>query len=126
MKIFLVDDSEFILLHLCSILQAVGHETTVAYSGESAMNRLKRVRPDLIITDFNMPGLDGFTLLRQLQSEPGLGDVPVIILTAKALNASAREMVEMEPNVSKIFAKPVDESILLAAINEIYPPRPED
>ncbi|MBI4375360.1 MAG: response regulator [Elusimicrobia bacterium] len=116
--ILVVDDQEQVIFHLHTVLSEQGYKVRTAKDGHQALAMMRRQKPDLVISDFRMPGLDGFEMLRLLQGDAQLGDIPVIVITGKPLDASTRSMVEMEPNVKKLFPKPVDVVGLLKAVRE--------
>ena len=66
------------------MLEASGRPFQVrrAYDGEEGLERTRERRPDLLLLDLIMPGLDGFQVLEKMRQEPALADVPVIVLTA--------------------------------------------
>jgi len=75
-----VDDEEVMLTLLDRILKHEGYEVTTASDGNSALVLMKKRRPDLVILDIMMPGLDGFQVLDLIRRRY---DVPVIMLTAR-------------------------------------------
>lgn len=132
MDVLLVDDSETILFRLCSLLSENGCRVQTTNDGNQAIARLKAFQPNLIISDFTMPGMDGFSMLRVLQGDPNTSDIPVFVLTGKSMNAGTRQMIEFEPNVKKIFNKPPNDSALLEAVKKLaqdtgkYSPTPQE
>ena len=83
-KILVVDDSKTELHHLSELLTKRGYAVRTAESGEEAMKRLVEERPDLILMDIVMPGLNGFQATRQLASDPKTRSIPVIMVTSKS------------------------------------------
>jgi len=81
-SILIVDDSSFIRTELTRELEEIGALVTQAEHGESAMNIVKSKQFDLIITDVEMPVIDGFQLCRMLKENPSTRTVPVIILSS--------------------------------------------
>lgn len=82
--ILIVDDTPSNLAVLFPVLSGHGYDVYIADSGESALRRLEQVRPDLIMLDVLMPGMDGFATCEQIKLRPQLRDVPVIFMTALA------------------------------------------
>ena len=85
-RILVVDDEE----HLRELVQACledlgGWETLVAGSGEECLQILQTERPNAILLDLSMPGMDGFAVYEVLQSDPITRSIPLILLTAKVL-----------------------------------------
>jgi DNA-binding response OmpR family regulator len=95
-KILVVDDDEEIVRGTTVRLRSAGYQTIAAFNGADAINGAKRNRPDAILLDVRMPGLDGLAVLKQLQEADDTCRVPVIMLSASlcdqrtALNAGAR------------------------------------
>lgn len=81
-KILVVDDSTANLELVTTLLSSVGYTVSTAISGERAINRLRTYKPDLILLDIQMPGMDGFETCRELKNNPDTAPIPVIFLTA--------------------------------------------
>jgi DNA-binding NtrC family response regulator len=78
-KILVVDDQESMRALLQDMLEVIGYEVTLAEGGEQALQLMENGRFDLVLSDLNMPGMDGTALLRAIKaSTPGL---PVVIIT---------------------------------------------
>ena len=82
-RILIVDDLPANLGVLLGVLGEAGYAVLMAASGEGALARLDRVRPDLVLLDVNMPGLDGYETCCRLKADPRWRDVPVLFLTAQ-------------------------------------------
>jgi CheY-like chemotaxis protein len=100
-KILVVEDDADLLHMIKTMLQTVG-EITLARDGQEALDLLKNgFRPDVIVTDLMMPRMDGLTLAKTLKNEPNIGNIPLVMLTAKSgpmdmitgINAGARHYV---------------------------------
>jgi CheY-like chemotaxis protein len=100
-KILVVEDDADLLTMIKTMLQAVG-EVTLARDGQEALDLLKNgFKPDVIVTDLMMPRMDGLTLAKTLKGDPNVGNIPVVMLTAKSapmdmitgINAGARHYV---------------------------------
>jgi CheY-like chemotaxis protein/Zn ribbon nucleic-acid-binding protein len=93
-KILCVDDDPLILQMLGDILRFHGYTVVTAPDGEAGLDAALRERPDLVLLDVMMPGIDGFDVCRLLKTHATLGTIPVVILTAMndpKLNARAFE-----------------------------------
>jgi two-component system cell cycle response regulator DivK len=75
-------DNRFIVV---KVLTLAGYETLEAADGRSALALARRERPDLIMMDLSMPGMDGWEASRRLKADPRTADIPIIALTAFAL-----------------------------------------
>ena len=100
-KILVVEDDADLLQMIKTMLQAVG-EITLARDGQEALDLLKSgFRPNVIVTDLMMPRIDGLTLAKTLKGDPNIGNIPLVMLTAKSgpmdmitgINAGARHYV---------------------------------
>lgn len=80
--LLLVDDVPANLGVLLDVLGTAGYDVRVAESGERALQQMQRTRPDLVLLDVMMPGLDGLETCRRLKAEAAWADVPVIFMTA--------------------------------------------
>jgi DNA-binding response OmpR family regulator/DNA-binding CsgD family transcriptional regulator len=81
-RILIVDDTPANLFLLVDALHAAGHRPLVANSGEAALTRLEQARPDLILLDMRMPGIDGMATIARIQAHPEWRGIPVIFMTA--------------------------------------------
>ncbi|MEV1286328.1 response regulator transcription factor [Micromonospora sp. NPDC049679] len=87
-QILVVDDDPAIRQLLTDVLEMEGHEVRVAVDGLAAVRALEAFRPDCVVLDVMMPGLDGYGVLRSIREQDG-DPVPVIMLTAAAEPDSA-------------------------------------
>lgn len=83
-EVFVVDDVPQNLQMVMQILSERGLDVSVAVSGENALEYLSRQKPDLILLDISMPGMDGFTVCQKIKADPATAAIPVIFLTAKS------------------------------------------
>jgi two-component system chemotaxis response regulator CheY len=83
--VLLVDDSPTILLSLSALLTQAGYGSVQAAGAEQALAILRATKPpDLVITDLNMPGMNGIELIRTIRKLPGFRFVPVLMLTTES------------------------------------------
>ncbi|AXA66970.1 response regulator transcription factor [Pseudomonas oryzihabitans] len=80
--VLIVDDTPDNLALLSDALDASGYMVLVALDGASALERMQRRRPDVVLLDAMMPGLDGFETCRRIKAQAGLADIPVLFMTA--------------------------------------------
>jgi two-component system, OmpR family, alkaline phosphatase synthesis response regulator PhoP len=86
-RVLVVDDEPDVLL-LCRLnLQQRGHELLEAAEGSSALRLARERRPDVIVLDLMLPGMNGYEVLETLQRDEGTASIPVLVLTAKSLRA---------------------------------------
>jgi DNA-binding response OmpR family regulator len=111
--ILVVDDEEPVRDVLCEYLESQGFGVEAAPDGETALAALGRHRPDLVLLDVRMPGLDGVEVLRRMRH--AAPHVPVIMVTANESVGLAREMLEL--GAFDYVAKPFDFSYLDRAVS---------
>jgi CheY-like chemotaxis protein len=118
-KILLIDDEEDIRTVAQMSLQAVGgFEVLLASGGEEGLKISAREKPDLILLDAMMPGLDGPGTLKRLKSDPECVDIPVVFLTAKAQQMELNELKEM--GAEGVLTKPFDPMTLPDQIRPFF------
>lgn len=83
-KIMVVDDEPDIVYLVSKMLKKEGHEIVEAYSGREALEKLKTTRPDLILLDVMMPGINGWEVSKKIKSDPEYRSIPVAMLTIKS------------------------------------------
>ncbi len=113
--ILCIEDEEALRRDLADELQDAGYRVIEAANGEDALLQLESLRPDLILCDICMPGMDGYELLRHLQSRShDYADMPFIFLTALA---DRQEVVEgKRMGADDYLVKPVDFDLMLATV----------
>ncbi|MHB2167192.1 response regulator [Alsobacter sp. R-9] len=84
MRILAIDDTRTLRELLCRTLRAARYEVVEAENGEQGLARFAEDRPDVVITDLNMPVLDGIEFTRAVRQRTDGGDVPIIILTTES------------------------------------------
>ncbi|WP_429300366.1 response regulator [Paraburkholderia sp. GAS199] len=112
-SILLVDDEPEILAAWRLILESEGYEVNCAANGAEAVARLSSVVPDLIITDWMMPKMDGAELCRRLRAMPELADVPILVHTA------VPPLDNSKKNWDVCLRKPVGAQRFLATVAEL-------
>jgi twitching motility two-component system response regulator PilH len=81
--ILIVEDSQVDRSRLEQLLATNGFQVSLAENGQQALDSVKRAKPDAILMDVNMPGMDGFAATRALRDDAGTKDIPVVLVTAK-------------------------------------------
>jgi CheY-like chemotaxis protein len=110
--VLVVDDEPDMLVNVVRILRRARYECVTAGSGEEAIAVFRRKRPDLILTDLRMQGMDGLALLRAVKQQ--LPPTPVVIFTAYASEATAQEA--LAAGASAFLPKPFTRPQLLEAV----------
>jgi CheY-like chemotaxis protein len=81
-EILVVDDDDGTLEAIAELLRDAGYRTSTATTGDEALRRLRRARPDLVLMDLIMPNMDGWELLARLREDSELARVPKVVMTA--------------------------------------------
>ncbi|MEG4504286.1 response regulator [Microcoleus sp. F6_B4] len=117
-QILIVDDQEHLreLIQLC-LEDLAGWNTLVAESGQECLQILQTERPNAILLDLSMPGMDGFAVYARLRSDPITRSIPVILLTARVLSSDMAEFAEM--GVAGVIRKPFEPTSLPGKLAEI-------
>lgn len=115
MKILLVDDEPQALSLLSRFLQVRGYQTLVAHDGEAAIELFLRERPDLVLLDIRMPGIDGLQVLREIKSI----DPEALVVMVTAVRESGPEAEALEAGALGYITKPIDPILLECAIKEL-------
>ena len=116
-KILLVEDDEMNRDMLSRRLIKRGYEVAIAIDGEKGVAMAVSERPDIILMDMSLPGIDGWTATRQVKADEVTGRIPVIALTAHAM-AGDREKA-LEAGCDDFDTKPVELQRLLGKIEEL-------
>lgn len=82
--ILLVDDSTTLLMSMKAILEKAGYTVQTATGGDAALKLLATQKPNLMITDLNMPGMDGITLIKEVKKLPACRFMPVLVMTTES------------------------------------------
>jgi len=80
-RILVVDDNQSLVLVIQRLLEKEGYAVLTAFDGRQGLRLARREKPDLIILDIIMPGIDGYQVSRRLQADPGTASIPVLMLT---------------------------------------------
>lgn len=115
-KILVVDDSPITLRGIKAMLDK-DYKISVATSGEQALQSLKKRRPDLILLDYEMPGIDGRETLEKIREDEELCDIPVFFLTGVADKEHIAAVLKLNP--AGYFLKPAERNRLIGAIEEV-------
>ena len=118
-RILLIEDQEDNRRIVRDLLTSVGYELIEAVTGEEGVTLAERHRPDLILMDVLLPGLNGYDATRLIKSKPELQQIPIIAVTSYAL--SGDDIKALEAGCDAYIAKPFSPRELLAKIREFLP-----
>ena len=113
-KVLVVDDSPTERLALADLLTAQGYQVVTAENGEEAMAKSLDARPDLILMDVVMPGLNGFQATRAITREESTKHIPVIICTTK--DQETDKIWGLRQGAKDYVTKPINEADLIDKI----------
>ncbi len=116
-RILVVDDIESNVRLLEAKLTAEYYEVLTAYDGPTALAMAASERPDIILLDVMMPGMDGFSVCRRLKDDPVTRHVPVVLVTA--LDGRADRVAGLEAGADDFLTKPIDDVMLFARVRSL-------
>ena len=116
-SVLLADDFDDGLDMYHEYLTYCGFDVTVARNGDEAVAKARSHRPDIILLDIRMPGLTGTDVMRVLRADPAFDEIPIVALTAHALDAERRDL--LAAGFDDLIAKPCLPDELAAAVDRI-------
>ena len=116
-KILLVDDEEDLVEAVSFRLTSQGYDVITAYDGGQALEKAKKERPDLIILDLMLPGMNGYEVCAHLKADAQYAAIPIILFTARA-QESDREM-GFKAGANGYLTKPFDSEMLMTTIRSL-------
>ncbi len=117
MKTLVVDDDQALQEVLRDVLEAEGYTVVTADDGEQALRQWDEARPDLVLLDIRMPGMDGYEVCRRLRQWDPRRTTPIIMLTA--LSAEADELRGLEVGADDYMTKPFNTRELTARMRTV-------
>lgn len=121
MKILIVDDSRTVIHSLRSLLEQDGYLVMEAYDGITAIELAKAHKPDLILMDVIMPGLNGFQATRKIRKDPSTQSIPIIIISATEQPTEQFWLTKLGAN--DFLGKPVTRGELFTKVESQLQPR---
>jgi len=117
-KIFVVDDEEEILDLIEFILLKEKYQVKRFITGEDILQSIQGDKPDMILLDLMLPGLDGFDVCREIKRNKDLADIPIIMLTAKGEETDIVSGLEL--GADDYIIKPFSSRVLVARMNAVF------
>jgi two-component system cell cycle response regulator DivK len=118
-RILVVEDNEDNRCIVRDLLTATGYAVVEAETGEAGLELAQRDRPDLILMDVDLPGIDGYEVTRRIRLVPALRAIPIVAVTSYAL--SGDDARAFAAGCDAYVAKPFSPRALLATIRELAP-----
>jgi len=105
-NVMVVEDNEKNRKLMRVVLKAKGYNIIEAATGEEALNLLKNQKPDIILMDIQLPGIDGLTLIKQIKASVITKDIPIIAVTAYAMKGDEQKILDTGCNA--YVSKPIN------------------
>ena len=119
-RVVVIEDNLDAARLIMRILQTRGpYQVEIATDGESGIERVRQIKPDVVITDLMMPGMDGFQVIEVLKADKELNQIPVIVLTAKELTPRERERLSGQIDALLQKGSFLDEELLQSIIKTL-------
>ena len=115
--ILIIDDSPTDVRVFTTLLEKTGFKVTSASNAEDGIEMVKSIRPDLVIMDVIMPGMNGFQATRTLNRDPETSHVPILIITTKSMETD--RVWGLRQGARDFVTKPVSEKELLSRIQKL-------
>jgi two-component system alkaline phosphatase synthesis response regulator PhoP len=116
-RILVVDDDKEIVRLVRAYLEQAGFQVLPAYDGESALQIMRRDRPDLVVLDLMLPGRDGWDVIRSVRGDAALATIPVIMLTARVEDTD--KIVGLELGADDYVTKPFNPREVVARVRSV-------
>lgn len=113
-RVMIVDDSPTDVQNIRSMLLKAGHQPIEASGGQDALDRIQKEKPDLVIMDVVMPGVNGFQATRQLARDPLTTKIPILVVSSKSQESD--RMWALRQGAKDYLVKPIKEAELLAKL----------
>ncbi|WP_251921256.1 response regulator [Salinibacter ruber] len=111
MKFLIVDDSPTMLRIIRNALQEIGYDDIVeAEDGEDALEKLEENAPDFVVTDWNMPNMNGVDLTSNIRNHPEYSDLPILMITTRGMKEDVKTAMKAE--VNNYIVKPFEPEVL--------------
>jgi two-component system cell cycle sensor histidine kinase/response regulator CckA len=115
--VILVEDSAPDRELMASLLKYAGHAVIVCAEGPAGLDMIKRVKPDLVITDLIMPGIDGYEIARAVRTDPATAATPIILQTAHYLEPEVRR-IAAQIGIQEVVIKPFEPQAFLDLVSK--------
>jgi len=117
--ILVIEDNEQNLYLVRFILERSGYEVFAAMDGESGIETAASIRPDLILLDIQLPGMDGHAVARTLRQNDELADTPIVAVTSYAMPGDREKTIEAGCN--GYIEKPIDPNTFMTQVEKHLP-----
>ena len=118
-RVLIVDDNEDAANSLAMILELSGHETASVYTAVDALQRAAAFRPDVVLLDIGLPGMDGYEVAQKIRELPGLRDIRLVAVTG--YGRSDDRLRARDAGFDDHLTKPVEFALLERTLAAIRP-----
>src|SRR5438034_6642174 len=116
-KVLIVEDEQGIVHLLRARLEPEGFQVIAAYDGEAGLRAVTEARPDLVILDLTLPGLDGFEICRRIRRQPETARLPILVLSGRTEEVD--KVVMLELGADDYVTKPFNTKELVARVKTL-------
>ncbi len=116
LKVLIVDDDPAVVRLISTIVSAVGHDVSTAQDGDEALNAIRADCPDMVISDWDMPQMDGIELIKSMKEDSAYKGIPIIMLTTES-DEEERER-GLKTGASSYLTKPVSREVLMEEVGK--------
>ncbi|MEL6308570.1 MAG: response regulator transcription factor [Chloroflexota bacterium] len=116
-NILIIEDEQTLVSNLADKLRAEGYNVSVAMDGETGWDKVRAEKPDLLVLDIMLPGLDGLSLCRMVRNENSITATPIIMLTARGTEVD--KIVGLESGADDYIVKPFGLGEFLARVRAV-------
>jgi signal transduction histidine kinase/ActR/RegA family two-component response regulator len=118
-RVLVVDDNQDTATGMAKLLEILGHEVVAAYNGPSAIEKARELRPDVVLLDIGLPGMDGYEVARKLREDPCCSDA--ILIAASGYGQEDDQRRCREAGFNHHLVKPVDYKLLISLFSKPAP-----
>jgi twitching motility two-component system response regulator PilH len=118
-KILVIDDDPKALILMEAVLKPYGYDVVLINDGREVIQTAKKEKPDLILLDIMMPGMDGYTILNKIKKEEAIKNIPVVMVTALELDGN--KVFASICGASAYATKPINSQHLIETITQFLP-----
>jgi CheY-like chemotaxis protein len=115
-RVLVVDDSDSSAQSMAMILKLEGYEVQVAFDGKTALELVRTFRPDIVLSDIGLPGIDGHELARRIRQDPGLSAAVKLLAAITGYTGAEARRRSREAGFDHHFVKPIDPEAVLALL----------
>ena len=121
-RLLVVDDAWTVRMTMKQLLEDAGYQVDTAHNGRAALERLRQAPPDLVLTDLEMPEVNGLELARRMRAFPAWRDIPLVMITSRSANK--HQQAAQDAGVQLYLTKPYQDTDLLAHVGQILTAAP--